>query len=88
MFLKSQLENTSFCPTSGIFSDECRPSILSFRIFDRWGDVVFETSEMPVIWNGWYKNKESNPGVYVYGLDLNRNDGEIEILSADITLIR
>lgn len=43
-----------------------------FQIFDRWGELVFETSDVNVGWNGYYKGMLQNNGTYTYkvkGLD-------------------
>ena len=37
-----------------------------FRIYDRWGAMVFETENMNQGWDGTYKGQEVNPGVFVY----------------------
>ncbi|HLF65416.1 MAG TPA: gliding motility-associated C-terminal domain-containing protein, partial [Saprospiraceae bacterium] len=64
---------------------------ITCRIFDRWGDVLFETKEMPVVWDGIFKGKLIPPGVYVYLLQVDVLEGTEErfkILSGDVTLIR
>jgi gliding motility-associated-like protein len=58
------------------------------RIFDRWGDIVFESKELPIVWDGVFNNKNVLPGVYVYLLKLKSINGEIRFLSGDFTLIR
>ena len=58
------------------------------RIFDRWGNLVFETNEIPVAWNGRFGERELNPGVYVYVVILTKQDGESDVRSGDITLVR
>lgn len=38
----------------------------TWRIFDRWGNLVFETDKATEKWDGRFKGKMSNPGVFVY----------------------
>ena len=38
----------------------------SFTVFNRWGQVVFETSNPDEGWNGFYKGKRAQQGVYAY----------------------
>ena len=38
----------------------------SVKIFDRWGEKVYESSDVGFKWNGVYKNTMLPPGVYVY----------------------
>jgi gliding motility-associated-like protein len=58
------------------------------RIFDRWGELMFETKQLPVAWDGTFRNKNVNPGVYVSIILFQLQNGESEIHSGDITLIR
>jgi gliding motility-associated-like protein len=37
-----------------------------FRIYDRWGIVVFETTDIDKGWDGTYKGTPQPFGVYVY----------------------
>jgi len=36
------------------------------RIYNRWGEKVFETNDITQGWDGTYKGKELSPGVFVY----------------------
>lgn len=38
----------------------------SIIIFDRWGEKVFESTDPDFCWNGIYKGKLLDPGVFVY----------------------
>ncbi|HLF62873.1 MAG TPA: gliding motility-associated C-terminal domain-containing protein, partial [Saprospiraceae bacterium] len=61
------------------------------RVFDRWGDLVFETESSPVVWDGRFKDKEVRPGVYVYVLHMDYVYGIEErsrVVSGDVTLMR
>jgi gliding motility-associated-like protein len=37
-----------------------------FVIYNRWGDLVFETRDMNECWDGNYKGKQANAGNYVF----------------------
>ncbi|MCC6280186.1 MAG: gliding motility-associated C-terminal domain-containing protein, partial [Saprospiraceae bacterium] len=69
-------------------------SVLQFelRIFDRWGGLLFETTDPARGWDGVAKGKPAQPGVYVYYVKiiLNNKKGEPEerIVSGDVVLIR
>jgi gliding motility-associated-like protein len=39
---------------------------LDFRVFDRWGELVFQTSDQNIGWDGTYKGKPALAGVYVF----------------------
>jgi len=63
-------------------------NIKSFKIFDRWGEKVFENDDQSFGWDGKYRNKELNHGVFVYLLDVECNDGSSELISGNVTLLR
>jgi gliding motility-associated-like protein len=58
------------------------------RIFDRWGDLVFETNENPVLWNGMFRAEEMSPGVYVYLMELHYRNGQMQVITGDVTLVK
>ncbi len=61
---------------------------LIFRIYDRWGELVFETNDQSIGWDGTYKGKPGDPAVYVYYLDIICIDEEEYFEKGNITLIR
>ena len=67
--------------------------VLTFRIFDRWGNMVFEDqifapNDPAHGWDGVYKGKMMNPGVYVYHAEIKTKDGEVISKTGDITVVR
>ncbi|MEO6168316.1 MAG: gliding motility-associated C-terminal domain-containing protein, partial [Chitinophagales bacterium] len=40
-----------------------------FYIFNRWGELVFETTDVAQGWDGKLKNEPQGVGVYVYSVD-------------------
>jgi gliding motility-associated-like protein len=63
-----------------------------FRIFDRWGDVVFEDfdflpNDAAHGWNGTYAEKEMNPGVFVYWVKMETTRGELVVVG-DVMVVR
>lgn len=39
---------------------------MTFYIFNRWGEVIFESTEVNNKWNGTFKGEKCENGVYVY----------------------
>jgi gliding motility-associated-like protein len=40
--------------------------LIYFSIYNKWGEKVFETSDISEGWNGYYKGVLQNNGTYVY----------------------
>ena len=59
-----------------------------YTVFNRWGEKVFETSEQSICWDGTFKGKELNPGVFTYSLKVTLTNGEIILESGNVTLVR
>lgn len=62
------------------------------RIFDRWGEVVFENKDFPVNdplsgWDGTFKGRKPQPDVYIYQIEVFCDNGEIIKLAGNISLI-
>lgn len=89
----------TFSPNNDGMNDQFFPrgngdfSIRSFRIFNRWGEIVFDkTNIKPNIsgdgWNGTFKNNDMPEGVYVYVMELVCDKNAIYQLKGNVTLIR
>lgn len=62
--------------------------LISFTIFDRWGNMVHYSNTGPVQWDGKSINGILfNPGVFTYLLILNCGDREVKY-DGSITLVR
>lgn len=60
----------------------------TFVIYDRWGEKVFETSDLNIGWDGTFRGKAMNNAVFVYYLEATFLDGTETTKKGDITLIR
>nr|WP_294862417.1 T9SS type B sorting domain-containing protein [uncultured Fluviicola sp.] len=59
-----------------------------FRIFDRWGEMVFETTDQAIGWDGTFRDKLLKPDTYDYYLEATCVQGEQKIIKGNVTLIR
>jgi gliding motility-associated-like protein len=59
-----------------------------FRIFNRWGQMVFETNDINKGWNGQYLGKPQPIGTYVFQIDAINNLGTHFTKGGNLTLIR
>ncbi|MBZ0206681.1 MAG: gliding motility-associated C-terminal domain-containing protein [Flavobacteriales bacterium] len=61
---------------------------LDFKVFDRWGEVVFATTDQSKGWDGSYKGKPVDPAVFVYWLTAHCVDGQEYFTKGNVTVIR
>lgn len=60
-----------------------------FRVFNRWGQLLFETKDISEGWDGTYKGEPQPFAVYVYEIQtVSTISGKIKTLKGNITLIR
>ena len=66
------------------------PEFHSFeiRIFNRWGEEVYQSFDANEGWDGQFRGQNSAPGVYTYYVDGKAVTGEIINRSGNITLVR
>ncbi len=67
----------------GSFIDE-----LTFIVYDRWGDKVFETTNQDIGWDGTKDGKELPSGVFGYFLNAKCKNGETYSRQGNVTLVR
>lgn len=61
---------------------------MTFMIFNRWGEKVFETNDQNVGWDGTYKGELLNTGVFVFRLEGKTYDGQGYSMKGNVTLVR
>lgn len=61
---------------------------LHFKIFNNWGEVIFESTEQSVGWDGKRNGIDQPIGVYVYVVTGVTEDGQDHKISGDVTLLR
>ena len=60
---------------------------LDFKLFDRWGELVFETQDQSIGWNGYFKGKKVDPAVFVFYMRVVCEGGEIYFEEGNITVL-
>jgi gliding motility-associated-like protein len=61
---------------------------MSFKVYNRWGNLVFESSEISQGWDGRYKNKDCPDGVYFYVAEVTFVDDSSVVKKGSVTLVR
>lgn len=59
-----------------------------FRIYDRWGELVFESTNLHTGWDGTFRGKALKPDVYDYYLEGHCIDNQEFVIKGNVTLIR
>jgi|GEM_PF-6576005 len=68
---------------------ECAYQEYSFQIFNRWGELLFETHDQYQKWDGRYHGKVSPPGNYIYSIRYSlKGDGLYENLNGSFLLLK
>ncbi len=63
--------------------------LLEFKIFNRYGQLVFETRNPRQGWDGNYKGKSADAGVYYYRIVVALPpEGTVKVIKGDVSLIR
>ncbi len=61
---------------------------LNWQIFNRWGELVFQTSEQDIAWDGMHNGQIQEMDVFIYTLEVEFVDGSVTTQEGNITLIR
>lgn len=82
----------AFSPNGDGLNDELRlvdfgqNQLISFQVFNRWGEKVFETNDPLISWDGTFEGRPQEMGVYVYiivmrcGKDIIHHRGNLTLL--------
>lgn len=72
-----------------IFGNKKAMKFIEFRVFNRWGEKVFESNDINFKWDGRYKDNYLPPAVYVYSLAIIFMDNHAETENrGTITILR
>ncbi len=62
--------------------------VSAFRVFNRWGEMVFETHDVSEGWDGTWQGKLCHPAVYVWYIQGTCANGVELLKKGNVTLIR
>lgn len=83
----------AFSPNEDGINDEFRAvsnerlESYSLQIYNRWGEQVFESTDINEAWDGSYKDRMGEIGVYVYVLQYQFVGGDAELKQGNVTLV-
>jgi gliding motility-associated-like protein len=61
---------------------------IEFKVFNRWGELVFETTDQGQGWDGTFNDKPVDPAVFVYWLRATCEGGQSYFKKGNVTVIR
>ena len=72
---------------------EINAQVNQYLIFNRWGDLVFEAKNFDINsnsnwWNGEFRGKKVNAGIYVYYIEIEFEDGDLKKYMGDLTIVK
>jgi gliding motility-associated-like protein len=86
---------TGFTPNGDGVNDFARiikylniQQLIDLSIYNRFGEAVFRTNDIDIGWDGTYKGKDAEIGVYVWVIRAITKDEEEVLRKGNITLIR
>ena len=85
---------SAFTPNSDGLNDVLRPTITGmqkfnyFNVYNRWGQLLFSTSQQGVGWDGMYNSKKQPSGTYVYTASAIDYTGKKYFIKGSFVLIR
>ena len=67
--------------------------IYKINIFDRWGEMVYSNTNVAAndennSWDGTFKGRQLNNGVFVYVVEVEYIDGTRETFKGDVTVAK
>jgi gliding motility-associated-like protein len=60
---------------------------ITMKIFNQWGELIYETKDMTTGWNGTHKGKLQPIGVYYYAIRIRLTDGNEVVRKGSINLL-
>lgn len=83
----------AFTPDGNQFNNSYSVSVIGaqdfdFKIFNRWGELIFEASDPEFIWDGTYNGNLVQDGVFVYVAKVLDDNGETHNYTGHINVIK
>ena len=60
----------------------------NMKIFNRYGEVIFETDDVNEGWDGTYNNKTVEMGAYAYLITFIASNGQVITKKGNVTVVR
>lgn len=84
----------AFSPNNDGLNDTFKPLItgkvrqFKFTVFNRYGQIIFQTTDPAMGWDGSYKNEQQEPGMYIWICETEFRGRQYKSLKGKVFLIR
>ena len=65
----------------------CDLESFEMTLVNRWGDIIFKSSDINIGWDGNYKSTQADIGIYIYMIKYKQNGHPALIIKGDVTLL-
>ncbi|MDE3254425.1 MAG: gliding motility-associated C-terminal domain-containing protein [Bacteroidota bacterium] len=85
---------SGFTPNNDGINDRIRPILIGysklnyFSIYNRWGELIFNSKNINDSWDGTYKDQKCEMGTYYYIISVTDKNNKTDNFKGDITLLR
>lgn len=85
---------TAFTPNGDGKNDQFRPMLFGnvksyrFTVYNRWGEIVFQTAELQKGWNGKITGLQQETSVFIWTCTYQLEGGEIKQEKGTVMLVR
>jgi gliding motility-associated-like protein len=62
--------------------------LLEFNIYNRWGNLVFQSNDLSIGWDGKFKGKDQPIDTYIYTITIETMSGQRLTKKGSVLLIR
>ena len=70
-----------------VYTSDSEVQLTSMQIFDRWGELVFESQQPDARWDGTFNGQAMPIGIFVYVIEIQKSTGK-DLFSGDVFLLR
>ncbi len=61
---------------------------VKLELYDRWGELIFATTDLTIGWDGYYRGREMKTAVFAYYLTATLSNGQSVFKKGNVTLLR
>ena len=69
------------------FSNKNKVESIQLLIYNRWGEIVFESENIDFGWDGTYKNRIAQDGIYTWELIFKNNSSSFTLTKIESKLM-